>query len=160
MAALLWRKNRVVLNKVDYVGQITEASVELKREMAEFKGQGMPGAVKVPSGNFEAATAKIKFDSISPKDMREIIAKDGYVTVTYSGECRGLDSLTGTSKVSGMTTTLRGYSEDVLTQNPNNEGKSEGEITINLMFIEMKDKDGVILMIDWAKGLVEPEALA
>lgn len=160
MASVTWRKNRVKVNGNDYIGQIEEGSCEIKREFSEAKGLGMPGTAKLPNGRFEAITAKIKFNNIMPRDIRRLIKNDGFVSITFSGQAMFMDAIKGLNKDSEMTTTLRGYTENIPGQDPKNEGTSEHEVTINLLFIEMKDKDGRVLLIDLPNGLVEPEELA
>ncbi|MCG7551359.1 phage major tail tube protein [Pseudoalteromonas sp. Of7M-16] len=160
MAAIAWRRNRVLIGFSDYVGRVESGELEMKREMAELKGLGMPGTAKVPNGKFEALVAKIKFNNISPSDWRRIINNDGYINVTFAGECRSLDSTSGLSFDNAATTILRGWCETIPGQGPNDEGKSEFELTINVQFIEMRDVSGTILLIDLASGVVEPKELA
>ncbi|NOU49981.1 hypothetical protein HG263_05450 [Pseudoalteromonas sp. JBTF-M23] len=160
MAAVNWRRNRVLIGGTDYVGRLESGELEIKREMVELKGMGMPGTAKVPNGNFEAVTSKLKFNNIAPSDWRKVINNDGYIDVVFAGECQALDSKSGLTFDNVANTTIRGWSETIPGQNPNDEGKSEFELTINVQFIEMKDSGGTVLLIDLANGLVEPKELA
>lgn len=156
MAAIIWRKNRIYVNDVDYVGLISEAKIELKRSLVELKGLGMPAPIKAPNGRFEEITATLKWDSISPREIRRIINDDGYLNMRLMGQCFLPDVTAGKVAHDQMRSRISGWTEQVPLPSTNIDHKSEVEMTIHVLLVDVSDNSGRLLLIDNANGIVEP----
>ena len=160
MATIAWRNNRVYLNDEDFFGSAEEGSLEIKRKMVELDGMGLPAPAKVPSGKFEPLIAKLKMTNIKPSDLRSIYSNDGFASLRLIGECRILDAQSGMVKHDSLTSIIRGYVEELPVPARKISDKADGEITINCLYVEIKDDNGTILKVNVPDAVVEPAELA
>jgi phage tail tube protein FII len=157
-ATVTWRKCHVYYNDVDLFGNVSEGSVEVKRKFADHKGLGMPADAKLPTGKFEPIVAKMKLNNISPAILKNIWANDGYCNFRMVGECKVVHASLGMVDNDRLITIVRGYAENLPVPGVK-EDASDIEVTINALFLEVKNNSGSILMIDIPNGLVEPREL-
>ncbi len=160
MSAVIWRQNRVYVNDNDMVGRIDEASVEIKRLFTEVSGMGMPAKAKVPNGKFDQMTAKLKINNLAPGDIPRMVNADGYLLIKMRGDVHLPNVLTGKIADDGYTSRLGGWVENIPLPAINNEHKTELEVTINVMLIEVSTAQaGVVFLIDNVNGITIPPTL-
>jgi Phage tail tube protein FII. len=158
-ATVTWRKCRVFYNNVDLFGNVDEGSVEIKRKFADLKGIGMPADAKLPTGKFEPIVAKLKFNNISPDILRQVWTNDGYCDFRMVGQCRVIHASSGSVNENRLVTIVRGYAENLPVPGVKEDATADIEVTINALFLQVKDDGGNILLIDLPNGLVEPSEL-
>jgi hypothetical protein len=160
MAAVIWRRNRAYVNDADYLGLITEGSCEIKRATAELDGLGQPAPINAPTGRFEAITASLKFGSIGPQQIRQLRGADGFVNLRLMGKCFSPNVQVGMQQSDEMRTRLAGWIKSLPIPATSTEHKSEVEIEIDVLHVEVEDTSGTIILIDVANGVVEPASLS
>ncbi len=160
MATVSWRKNKVFLNGIDYFGSAEEGSVEIKRKLIEVDAMGLPAAAKIPSGKFEPIVAKLKLSNISPLNLRTLLLNDGYIDLRMTGECRLLNAASGTVTEDMLITVIRGYVEEIPLPAHKSSDKSEAEISIHCLFLEVLDRMGTLLKVNIPDGIIEPKELS
>lgn len=159
MAAVIWRKNRAYINDADYLGLITEGACEITRATAELDGLGQPAPINAPTGRFEPITATLNFGSIGPAQIRQMRGADGFVNLRLIGQVYAPDVNVGMLQQDEMRTRIAGWIKKIPLPATNTSHTSEVEVEIDVLHIEVEDRNGTIILIDVANGIVEPASL-
>jgi len=153
--SVVWRNKTVFIKETQYAGRVSSAEVALTRATVSVGGLGGVGAMQVPNGKYEAATANLTFQSLALSDVSLLTGDDGWVELRLSGEVRMLDSSTGTRVVDAAYTRIKGWCLNPPVPGMNDDG-SPYTANISMAFIEIIGSSGTVLKIDWINGIVEP----
>ncbi len=154
-----FEKNKCWINGKEFFGIAEEGSVEAKRKMLDYDGMAMPAPVKIPSGKFEAITAKLKVKLSDPLVLTELSKNRGFAEIKLKGKSTVLNSTQGFVNDEDITTRIRGFVEEIPVPIHKDGELPSKEFTINVLFLEVSHNGSVILKVDVSSGEVIPQDL-
>lgn len=152
---VIWRNQAAMLNNTQYVGRINKASMTLERKTTTLSSLGGIGDIAVPNGKFNASTAQIEFNNLATADARMLSVNDGYIQLRLTGQCRIVDSTTGTRSINQAVSQIYGW----VTNPPVNLFNNDEPYTasVSVLFVSVSDETGLVLEVDFANGTVYPD---
>lgn len=150
------RNHMAFIDETQYVGRIKGVTAEPQLKMETFSGLGGIGDIEVPTGDYEALTVNVEFDSTSIGDLRLLTKNGNYTNLKLMCDVRVIDASSGTRRIDGIATRIWGF-----VKNPpmSFHTKEKAAYTANIACyrIEVSDATGRVFELDFVNGVRYPE---
>lgn len=150
------RNHMCFLNETQYIGRIKGVTGEPQMKFETYTSLGGIGDMEIPTGDYEALTINVEFDSIAPADLRQMTKNGGYVALRCSCDIRIPDVRDGTRRTAGVATRIWGTVKNP-PMNFHSKEKAPYTAQIATSRVEVTDTNGRLFELDFVNGIRYPE---
>lgn len=150
------RNHMCFLNETQYIGRIKSVSGDPQMKFETFSSLASIGDMEIPTGEYEALTINVEFDSVAPADLQQMTKNGGYVALRCTCDIRIPDVRTGTRRTDGIATRIWGFVKNP-PMNFHSKAKTAYTAQIATYRVEVTDVSGRIFELDFVNGVRYPE---